>query len=84
MTLPTSTSVGLLVCADDNSVMFTMYPSASLALTAVQLMVIPVAFLWGILRFVGVKLGAVCDSVVIIIINFDPCSYISCTSDICL
>ena len=58
VTLPTSTSVGLLVCADDNSVMFTMYPSASLALTAVQLMVTPVAFLWSMARLVGVKFGA--------------------------
>ena len=65
VTLPTSNSaaVGLLVCADDNSVMFTMYPSASLALTAVQLMVTRVAFLWTMVRLVGVKLGAVYEMI---------------------
>ena len=38
---------------------YTTYPSASEAFTAVQLMVTLVAFLWSMVSFVGMKLGAV-------------------------
>ena len=45
--------------------MDTTYPSASVASTAVQLMVTLVAFLWSTVKLVGVKLGAVIETVTV-------------------
>ena len=58
--LPTSTAVVLVVHSVSSSYnnKYTTYPSASVAFTAVQLMVILVAFLWSTVKLVGVKLGA--------------------------
>ena len=57
VTLPTSTAVVLVDCG--SCVLYTTYPSASVAFTAVQLMVALVAFLWSRVSPVGVKLGAI-------------------------
>ena len=56
--------VVLLVVLGGVCVLYTTYPSASVAFTAVQLMVALVAFLWSRVSSVGVKLGAEQEQVV--------------------
>ena len=78
VTLPTSTAVVLVDCG--SCVLYTTYPSASVAFTAVQLMVALVAFLWSRVSSVGVKLGAEQEKVYIENHMYST----SLTSDVCL